>query len=156
MQFQIYCVTLFCPNITITISSAVSLQWQSTNHTKIKTRIIYRLGEFYFPILSSNDDISFRRVLGSAHVKFDIWTGPHSRNSKRLKFAQEDRTDRNWIVPLRIHYVFAGKPCWVPLLSFQTAPQPFWNVSWQIRLMHTFLKYIPRNKREKLFIVADR
>ena len=27
---------------------------------------------FYFPILSSKDDISFRHVLGSAHVKFDV------------------------------------------------------------------------------------
>ena len=75
MSFKFYGVTVFSPNITITISSAVSLPYQNTNHTKIKTRIS-RLGEFnfffvYFPISSSKDDISFRLELGSAHVKFD-------------------------------------------------------------------------------------
>ena len=75
MCFKSYGVTLFCPNITIAISSAVSLPWQNTNHTKIQKRISRR-GEFfffsvYFPFLSSKDDISFCRELGSAHVKFE-------------------------------------------------------------------------------------
>ena len=47
MYLKIYGVTLFSPNITITISSAVSLPQQITNHTKIKTRISW-LGDFYF------------------------------------------------------------------------------------------------------------
>ena len=75
MSFEIYGLTVFSPNITITISSAVSLPYQNKNHTQIKTRIS-RPGEFYlflayFPILSCKDDISFRLELGSAHVKFD-------------------------------------------------------------------------------------
>ena len=50
--FKIYGVTLFCPDITITISSAVSLPWQNTNNTKIKT-MISRPGEFYlFQLIS--------------------------------------------------------------------------------------------------------
>ena len=50
--FKFYGVTLFCPNITITISSAVSLPWQNTIHTKIKT-IISRPVEFYlFQLIS--------------------------------------------------------------------------------------------------------
>ena len=77
MYFKYYGVTLFCPNVTITISSAIRCHAneQNKNHTKIKTRIS-RLGELffflvYFAILSSKDDISFRLELGSAHVKFD-------------------------------------------------------------------------------------
>ena len=45
LYFKIYGITLFCPNVNvIMISSAHSLQWKNTNHTKIKTRI-FRLGE---------------------------------------------------------------------------------------------------------------
>ena len=48
LHFKIYGITLFCPNVNvITISSAHSLQWKNTNHTKIKTRI-FRLGELSF------------------------------------------------------------------------------------------------------------
>ena len=66
MSFKIYGVTVFSPNITITISSAVSLPYQNKNHTKIETRIS-RLGEFYFFKFISL--FSFRLELGSAHVK---------------------------------------------------------------------------------------
>ena len=75
MYFKIYGVTLFCPNITITISSAI----RCLNRTQITLKskqqfpglVNYILFSVYFPILSSKDDISFRHELGSAHVKFD-------------------------------------------------------------------------------------
>ena len=77
MSFKIYGVTVFSPNIRITISSAVSFPYQNTYHTKIKTKIS-RLGEFYsffffslFPYFKQYGYYFFRLELGSAHVQFD-------------------------------------------------------------------------------------
>ena len=75
MYFKIHGGTLFCPNITITISSAM----QCHNRTQITLKskqefpgLVNHTFSVYFLILSSEDDISFRFELGSAHVKFDV------------------------------------------------------------------------------------
>ena len=63
-----FCVTLFCPNITITIRPQLSPRGclLARNHTTIKTRIS-RLGEsllfsVYFPILSKRMNFFSPRI----------------------------------------------------------------------------------------------